>query len=208
MLINCVRTLIYRAIAMDDLKDKIWITRHSRIYSEKRYKLYDVTSHIFLSFISLLLIFGSIFSEDIGGYSTYFDKIMIFISLLVFSTSLIVYGFKFEGKSKQYRECYLKLQDLEQNLQNLKFPEQEYISILKDYPNHSDRDYHDFIFSRNFFNDMEITIGKKKIRWTWWMLMGKVVRFIMFWCLLLIPPILIVCFFAQPFLYATNLSVQ
>jgi len=185
---------------MADLADKIWITAHSRMYSEKRYKIYDISSHIFLSYLSLLLIVGSIFSKDLGGYLAHFDKLMVTLSLLVFTTSLIIYGFKFGEKSNQYRECYLKLQALGQNLKNVNSPEQEYASILECYPNHPDRDYHDFIISKTLIDRGTITSGGENISWTLWMLGTKIIRIVTYWGLLFLPPIFISYFFAQPFL--------
>jgi hypothetical protein len=189
---------------MADLADKIWITARVRIYSEKRYKKYDISFHIFLSFLSLLLIIGSVFFQELSVYLSHFGKLMITLSLLVFATSLIIYGFKFGEKSNLYRDCYLKLNALEQNLENVNSPNNAYESILECYPNHSDWDYHDFIISKTLFSGETITSNGHPIKLTWWMLAGKIIRFVAYWGFLVIPPVAISYLFVQPFFIAAS----
>lgn len=161
---------------MSSLKDKIWITAKSRMLAERRYKTYEISSHLFLSYMSLLLIISTIFSTDLKGAVYHFDQITICISLAIFAASLISYGFRFGETAAQFRECYLRLQQLEhQALDDAEIAER-YFEILGSCPNHSTADYGRFVVEMTFYKKKPIQSGPDKISWTWMMLLTFVLR--------------------------------
>ena len=181
------------------LKDKIWITSHVRIHAEKKYKLYNILSHIILSYLSFLLIIGMLFSEHFRTDPELFDKLMITLSLLVFASSLIVHGFKFGEKSNQFRECYLKLQALLGDFKSTEEPEKKYAEILAQYPNHSDGDYHFFLLMETVISGEEIEHGGKTKKFTWFMAISVIFRIVLQLVIIFAPPTVISYFFYSQF---------
>ncbi len=156
--------------------------------SERRYRLYDITSHLFLTYMSFLLIISSVFSDELRLTIEYLDKITATLALFIFTTSLIIYAFKFSERADKYRECYLRLQGLEQSFDNEKDAVGAYQEILSGYPNHSPTDYEDLVLDRTFFGNRTLQTDGEPIKWTSWMLLKKVLRFITFWLVVLAPP--------------------
>ena len=189
---------------MSNLKDRVWLTSKSHIFAEVRFNLYDVTSHIFLTSMSLLMIIAAIFYQEFATHIPYFDKITVTISLIIFTTSLIIYGFKFKEIANLHRECYLKLQALEREFDNNPEPEKIYQTILDQYPNHSPRDYEELILARTCFGNETLSNGGREITWTFWMLLMKAIRFVIFWGLIFGPPLLAAMLFAWPLLASAN----
>ena len=185
---------------MSNLKDRIWVTSRSRVFSENRYRLYDLTSHLFLTYMALLMIIASVFSKELGLVVRHFEKITILLALFLFTTSLVIYGFRFSEMAGKHRDCYLKLQGLELNFDGLSDPSTLYQEILSCYPNHAQRDYENFIIDRTLFKAAKLTVDKEAISWTKWMLLKKVVRIAAFWFLVLAPPFSITYLFSSPFL--------
>lgn len=147
---------------MSNLKDKIWLTCKTRMHSEKRYRLYDMTSHLFLSYMSLLMIVASVFSKELAFEVPHFNIITIILALFLFTTSLIIYGFRFSEMANKHRDCYLKLQGLEQNLDQQSDPGIAYQEILTCYPNHAEMDFEDLVLARTFFGNSKLKKLMKK----------------------------------------------
>ncbi|MCB7130127.1 MAG: SLATT domain-containing protein [Candidatus Brocadiales bacterium] len=185
---------------MSILKDRIWITCKTRMFSEKRYRWYDLASHFFLTYMSLLIIVAFVFSNELVLAVPHFDKITITLALFVFTTSLIIYGFRFSEMANKHRDCYLKLQHLERTFDQQSDPEAAYQEILSCYPNHEQRDYEDLVLDRTFFGKRGLKIGEERIKWTYWLLLKKAIRFVVFWFLILAPPLSVSTFFLLPFL--------
>lgn len=173
---------------MSNLEDKIWITGKTRIFSEKRYRLYDVTSHLCLTYMSFLMIVASVFSKEIAAVLPHFDKITITLALFLFTMSMVIYGFKFSLIANQHRDCYLKLQALEQNFGQLLDPGAAYQEILTGYPNHSSWDYESLILERSLFGNGVLKSGGEEIKWTYWILLKKIFRLTVFLTLIIVPP--------------------
>lgn len=171
---------------MSNLKDKIWLTSKTRMFSEKRYRLYHLTSHLCLTYMSLLIIITSVFSGELALVVQYLDKIIITLALLLFTTSLIIYGFGFSEMANKHRDCYLKLQGLEQNFDEQSDPGAVYQEILSCYPNHAQRDYEDLVLDRTLFGTRRLQSGEENINWTVWMLLKKVIRVAAFGVVILV----------------------
>lgn len=190
---------------MSILKDRIWITCKTRMYSERRYRLYDVTSHIFLSYMSLLIIIAAVFSDELSKSVSHFGAITIILSLFLFATTLIVSGFKFSETANKHRDCYLKLQNLEQTFDQHADAAAAYDQILNLYPNHAQRDYEALVLDRTLFGRGSLMSGQTKITWDYWILFKKISRFISFWVLIISVPLYISYLFLWPFLFGISL---
>ena len=185
---------------MSNLKDKMWLTCKARMISEKRYRLYDVTSHLFLTYISLLMIVASVFFDELALEVPNFRIITIILALFLFATSLIIYGFKFSEMANKHRDCYLKLQGLEQDFDHQSDPGSAYQEILSCYPNHAQRDFEDLVLARTCFGKSNLQSGEKEITWTISMLLKKIIRIFGFCLLILSPPILVTFLFLKSFI--------
>ena len=132
------------------LSDRIWITRKSRIYTEKRLLRKNLISQILITFYSSLLVFITIWNLKYPN-----DQINIFLvigSIAVLITSITISSQKYLERSIAIRNCYIKLDELfykvvraEKNknrddelIQQL---ESEYATNLLNVENHSDYDY-------------------------------------------------------------------
>jgi hypothetical protein len=125
----------------------IWLTYKSRMNSERRLRGYGLVAHLAISWYSFLLIVLGVFQAqitrataiDVGPYA-------IVLSVLVFGLSLIFYGFRFDERAAEYRDCYLTLQKLYRSALTPDKKMEEYSSILERYPNHSETDYEQVVF--------------------------------------------------------------
>ncbi|RJF79327.1 SLATT domain-containing protein [Azospirillum cavernae] len=133
---------------MKDVRDRIWITSKVRMISERRYLSYESTAHLLMNTFSGILLLTSIYPDEIGRSVPGLSKINVAFSLLIFGSSLLVYGFKFGETAAKHRECYLKLQRLLDSNKDDEDNFEKYHDILENYPNQSDRDYYDFVFER------------------------------------------------------------
>lgn len=130
------------------LSDKIWVTRKTRINSEKRLKSYALLSDISIIFYSLLIVFLSI-----SGYIKPNDKINYLticssVSLLVIS--VFISSTKFTERANAMRNCYIRLHELyykvieseKHNDSEKLFDYQSYYNdMLLNIENHSDYDF-------------------------------------------------------------------
>lgn len=171
--------------------------------SEKRYQRYDLMSHLFLSYMSALVIFASIFSQELAAAVPQFHKIAIVLSLALFTTSIIIYGFRFSDRATAYRHCYLKLQSLEESFDSQPDPASAYDRILAAYPNHAQSDYEDLILNRTLFANRKLQVGDETLTWTWFVLIKRTACLLTFWFVVLGPPLFFTTLFALPFIRAS-----
>ena len=166
---------------LNDTKTAIWITSKCRMQSERRFRRYNVTSHLLLSWLSLSVISWAVARGSIEQ-STYLDIYTAIMSTFIFAFSIIVFGFRFGETAAQHRECYLKLMKLyDGNLpdEDLK---RQYQEVLGAHENHSTWDYESLILDRTLLkNDNLWTSSESKISWTPIMLFKHVILVSIFW---------------------------
>lgn len=145
--------------------NKVWITYKIRIFSEERYKKYDFLGFLVIQSASLFLINFSIFGEDVkkflGGYNYVYDKISVAMAIIVFSTGICLWGFRFSETAAKHRDCYLKLGSLYSEYAGYnEYTEKDlidkYNEILLYYPNHGGIDYDDFLIDSIVLRGIEI----------------------------------------------------
>jgi hypothetical protein len=163
-----------------------WITSKSRMYAEKRLRLYDWVAHLLLSWLSLSVIAWSVVRSSVEN-GALIDLYSAILSVFVFAFSVIVFGFKFGEGAAQHRECYLRLQKLLDSGASSDEFTQQYHEILAGYGNHGSWDYESVVLSLTLFNKREgqerALQGKdgSSIVWSWVMLLKHVIFGLVFW---------------------------
>lgn len=163
-----------------------WITSKSRMYAEKRLRLYDWVAHLLLSWLSLSVIAWSVVRSSVEN-GVLIDLYTAILSVFVFAFSVIVFGFKFGENAAQHRECYLRLQKLLDSGTSPDEFTQQYHEILAGYGNHGSWDYESVVLSLTLLNKREgqehAMQGKdgSSIVWSWPMLLKHLVFGLIFW---------------------------
>jgi hypothetical protein len=125
----------------------IWLTYKARMNSERRLQGQGLIAHLAISWYSFLLIVFGVFQpalDQTAGPTV--GPLAIVLSVLVFGLSLIFYGFRFEQRAAQFRECYLALQRLYRSDATPSQKMEKYAAILDQYPNHEEMDYEKVVF--------------------------------------------------------------
>ena len=174
------------------IKELIWITTKSRIYAERRFRSYDIASHIVLSLLSVVIISITLLSEELPQ-SAPLDAYTVVYSVFILAASIVVFGFKFGETATLHRECYLRLQRLHDSTDTHDKVLERYHCILSSYPNHSDCDYESLVISRTLLNSeiMSRSDGTS-ILWSYPMLFRWAVHHLSFWllpCVILVTSI-------------------
>ena len=184
----------------EKMSDNIWFTSKARMEAEKRFKMYDVVSHLILVWYSILLLFLTTFSTsfepnvlaiDIGDLTT-------FLSACVLVFSVIIWGFKFGEKAALHRDCYLELEALlSRNHPN---QQKKYAEIMKRFPNHSPFDFNSVLFNRIKIKGENLTNNGVKVKFGFWQTV--------FYCLLwLRQKLVLLIIFCLPLILAYYLYV-
>lgn len=126
------------------IKEKIWLTSKTRMNSEIRLKRYDLYANILIISYSFTLICISI-ANSISPNDNLEDIPLVVLSLGVFTLSIIVYFSDFRGKAATFRECYLRLDKLNDTEKSEETLTKLYHEILHGYPNHADVDFYKLV---------------------------------------------------------------
>jgi hypothetical protein len=130
------------------LSDKIWVTRKTRIITEKRLQTCAIISEVFMIFFSLIMVFFSIwnFIHQNGNI----NFLLICGSIGVLTVSIFLTSQRFNERALAMRNCYIRLDELyfktinieeTQNPNSLQDLVTIYNDILLNIENHSDYDY-------------------------------------------------------------------
>ncbi len=170
----------------ESLRTAIWLTSKSRIHAEMRYRRYDLVAHLLLSWLSLSVIAWSVVRGSITVTAP-LDTYAAILSVFVFAFSVIIFGFSFGETAAQHRECYLKLQKLQDSKLDDDEINRQYHEILGGYGNHNSWDYDTLILDRTLYrrHDMWDRNGQK-IAWTWPMLAKHLTFFLAYWITVLL----------------------
>lgn len=124
----------------------IWLTAKTRMVAEKRLRLWAVVAHLALSWFSFCLIAASVWAA-FNDVDWRYNAANILLSVFVFGLTLILYGFRFEERAGQFRECYLKLQAIDRGSLADQQKLDKYHELLANYPNHSESDWDTVLFN-------------------------------------------------------------
>lgn len=166
------------------VQDKIWITSRVRMMAERRVLRYNNWSLFLLAYYSLFTVLLSVFSDYFRSFYAYFDGITVAATVAVLVASLVVGGFRFERTASLYRDCYLSLQRLYEDEGDGRFKQKFYADILVVCPNHSNGDYHDFLFTCLVLEGKDVTSNGKQLHCTRYMKFDYVWRRVVFWGLI------------------------
>ena len=168
---------------ISQIRDRIWLTTKSRIYAERRYRRYDIVSHIVLALLSVIVIAITLLRDELPQAAP-LDAYTVVYSVFILAASIVVFGFKFGEIATLHRECYLRLQQLHDSTDEDDALVGSYHDILSSYPNHSDCDYESLVISRTFpkSGSMSRPDGTA-ISWTAVMLIRWLAYQIVFWTL-------------------------
>jgi hypothetical protein len=168
------------------IQTAIWVTCHSRMIAEKRYRLYDNISHLLLSWLSLSVIAWVVIRGS-QSPSAALDTYTAVLSVFVFAISIIVFGFRFGETATLHRECYLRLQKLYDSEPDAELLTGKYHEILGAYSNHADKDFEALVIEKTLLHHRKMW-GKdgEQINWTSSMLVKFVLRATTFWLLTII----------------------
>jgi len=136
------------------IAQKAWLTAHTRIQSESRYRTYETTSYLLTAYYALWLIVFSVLQRNSIIDIPHFGELSIVLSVIILVLTIILYGFKFGHKADAFRSCYLRLQELYNKYNNSTKHQdiaEEYSDILLHYPNHSDSDFYAFIVREHLY---------------------------------------------------------
>jgi len=165
------------------IKDRIWLTTKARIYSERRFRRYDVVSHIVLVLLSVIVIAITLLRDELPEAAP-LDAYTVVYSVFILAASIVIFGFKFGETATLHRECYLRLQQLHDSTDACDVLVARYHDILSSYPNHSDLDYESLVIIRSFPKSQGIYRSDgTAISWTVWMLIRWSSHHLLFWAL-------------------------
>lgn len=164
---------------MEALRQRIWITAKSRMYAEKRFRTYDVLSHIYLCFLSFIAICLAVFSEFFAQIMPLY-QVSVVVSVFIFGASIVIFGFSFGELAVLHKQCYIRLQEIESDY-SLSYDHLHaaYSKINSAYPNHSTADYEQFILERTLLHGRSVGqsfAGTGEVNWTSFMLVKYFAR--------------------------------
>ncbi len=169
------------ASSTDKLRTKIWFTCKSRMNSEVRLRRYELAWHLLLCFLSIFIVGVTIFKKYLAaGFPI--DEYLLLCSILILALSILVFSFKFGEKASQFRECYLKIQELLDNNDDYQKLATKYYAILNAYPNHSEADFYWLIVKQSVFSKAKLTdVNGQDLRATPTMFLVLLRNFAAFW---------------------------
>ena len=166
---------------LERIKNSIWITSHSRMVAEKRYRTYDNVSSFLLSWLSLSVLAWAVVHTS-AAPNAFLDTYTALVSVFVFAFSIITFGFRFGETAVLHRECYLRLQKLHDCGDTEQDVISQYHEILAGYANQGDNDFDALVIQRTLLTKREIRGGDgNPIVWTGAMLAGFLIRHAAFW---------------------------
>lgn len=183
------------------MKNKIWITRKTRIFAERRMQRLDLISKVILIYYSFILVCLSII--NFKNASAAIEEIIIISSFAILITSIFLSSQRFKERAIYFKNCYIQLDELylkichaEENnplkAEELEQFRSEYLKILDSVENHSS---YDFICLRySLRKNKKTTLEPFKISdyvsfWSF-----KALRLVILCVLFVLPPILIFVF--------------
>ena len=138
---------------MELLKDKIWITRKSRIEASERLLRNDFHSHLLVNYYALFVVIISVY--DLYCKEVDLALLSVIGSILVLTTSIFITSKNFKERSNFFKTCYLKLDLILKKINSLNKDEKEskYLPISEE--------YHDVLL--NSENHLAVDFTKMKL---------------------------------------------
>lgn len=172
-----------KEILCKDLEDfnnnKVWVTKKIRMDASERMEKKNIQINYFLIYYSACLaIMSFLMVYEPKGFNLSLFSSMIALALP--SANIFQYKAEYSKKSEEYRNCYLALSELENEIKTCLFSEEKvsasksneykmkYEKILQKYINHSKIDY--LLFKKENKNNNGLSSKEKfylvKIKWS------------------------------------------
>jgi hypothetical protein len=153
---------------MNNLSNRIWITKRCRTITEKRLKSKSCISEILIIYYSFLLVVVSIYGLAFpNDHTSMLNMLLALGSIAVLIISVVISGRKYAERALEMRICYtdldliyekcLKAENNNEDNQLLEIHE-SYSRILRSIENHSDYDYLSLRYAHR--NDIKFTQSK------------------------------------------------
>ena len=179
------------------LKDTIWITRISRIHSEKR--LLEIENYcrflnVYYSFFTIVFSLLAFFKKD-----EFLSLLAIIMSILLLVAILYLDSQKCYERARNFRKDYTSLYELELKLKHISYTENEsiltiekqYCDLIDSNSNHTTFDYYCALAdSKEDFKERYFT-GWIPLKYYW----GIIWRHIMKVLFVILPMFFIICYF-------------
>ena len=128
------------------LSDRIWLTKKCRMEAESRFNRYDYFSKFLITYYSAFILILSLY--DIIDNNVEYNISIVSASMLILIISLIITSMRFKERSLSYKQCYIKLDELQQEITKNEQDEKLVSEVFKKYndvlnltENHSEYDY-------------------------------------------------------------------
>lgn len=125
-------------------RDRIWLTAHIRMSSERRLRNTSRTLSYLTVWYSTVLTCLTVY-QLIADKNVFRDVTSAALAVALLALSTFVPSLNLEQQADKYRDCYLKLQRLLDTIDSDKELTLAYYDILDAYPNHPPSDYYDFV---------------------------------------------------------------
>lgn len=129
------------------LSDRIWLTKKCRMEAESRFNRYDYFSKFLITYYSAFILILSLY--DIIDNNIEYNISIVSASMLILIISLIITSMRFKERSLSYKQCYIKLDELQQEIAKNEQDDKLASDVFKKYndvlnltENHSEYDYY------------------------------------------------------------------
>ncbi|MFB5676776.1 SLATT domain-containing protein [Paenibacillus terreus] len=180
---------------IESLLNKIYITRKARIKSEARLERFDFLTQLLINYYTLVIVGLSIWILYDTRNAQLISVVTVIASVLLFGLSIFVTSRNFKGRSLNFKNCYIKLDEIYNQGELLKGTpggltqksiaelQKEYNEVIYSVENHSTIDY------ISVLHDMKKTSHSQYL----YLLLKKFI-FILVVCLIVFFPIVLVYF--------------
>lgn len=128
------------------LSDKIWLTKKCRMEAENRFNRYDFCSKNLITYYSAFILILSLY--DFVDAKVEYTFSIVASSLIILILSLIVTSMRFKERALSYKQCYIKLNELQEEAVKAESENNSLDDIFRKYndvlnltENHSEYDY-------------------------------------------------------------------
>ncbi len=126
---------------INNLKNKIWITRKCRINASQRLKLVDLVSKLLISYFTIVILSFSIWVLYNPNDQSHLAFITIIASLLIYGGSMGINSLNFKERFLSLKECYIELDKLYNDLEvlEIRLSSTEVNNMLKEFTSIRDK---------------------------------------------------------------------
>jgi len=181
-------------------EEKIYITYKTRMATEVRLRRTALLCHIMLGWYSFCFIILSFL--DVSGKFTISNSAIVSAvgSTAMFALSLFIYGERYSERANEFKNCYLKLQELYEKPINIDRKMALYAEILDRYENQSDGDYDDMLVDA-WFRGQALSNARGPLKlsfWTFFKVMSRRLLKAVLIAAFLLAPIAVGIFWIRP----------